>query len=113
MDFHDLLGIERKAARLESLRNRLAQRILNAPGVTHYGSLDPVLGRVILTVGFAKAQAPDLASWLLTKHRIHVTTALRAGINGIRISPNVFTTHEEVDSLGEILDRVAREGING
>jgi selenocysteine lyase/cysteine desulfurase len=35
----------------------------------------------------------------------------RAGINAIRISPNVFTTHEEVDRLGTILDRVGREGI--
>jgi len=113
LDFHNMLGRERKAARLESLRNRLAQRVLNAPGVTHYGSLDPSLCRVILTVGFEKAQATDLASWLLIKHRIHVTTVLRAGINAIRISPNVFTTHEEVDRLGATLDQVAREGMKG
>ena len=113
LDFHNMLGRERKAARLESLRNRLAQRVLNAPGVTHYGSLDPSLCRVILTVGFEKAEATDLASWLLIKHRIHVTTVLRAGINAIRISPNVFTTHEEVDRLGAALDQVAREGMKG
>jgi len=111
LDFHHLLGQERKAARLEALRNRLAQKVLNAPGVTHHGSLDPRVCRVVLTVSFDKVQAIDLATWLLTKHHIHVTTVRRAGINAIRISPNVFTTHEEVDRLGTILDRVGREGI--
>ena len=35
----------------------------------------------------------------------------RAGIDGIRISPNVFTTFEEVDRLGKILAEVAAKGI--
>jgi isopenicillin-N epimerase len=113
LDFHKMLGQERKAARLESLRRRLAQKVLNAPGVTHYGSLDPSLCRVILTVGFDKAEATELARWLLTRHHIHVTTVLRAGINAIRISPNVFTTREEVDRLGAILAQVGREGLKG
>lgn len=109
--FHKMLGRERKAARLDLLRERLAQRVLNAPDVKHYGSLDPTLCRVILTVGFEKVPAVELARWLLTKHHIHVTTMIRAGIDAIRISPNVFTTHEEVDRLGAILERVAREGV--
>ena len=113
LDFHHMLGRERKAARLESLKVRLAEKVLNAPGVTHYGSLDSNLCRVILTVGFDKVPASELAGRLLSKHHIHVTTVMRAGISAIRISPNVFTTHEEVDRLGTILDKVARNGING
>ena len=113
LDFHQMLGRERKAARLEALRNRLALKVLNAPGVTQYGSLDPNICRVMLTVGFEKARPTELANWLMSKHHIHVTTAMRAGINAIRISPNVFTTHEEVDRLGNILDKVARDGLDG
>ena len=40
----------------------------------------------MLTVGFAKTPTRDLASWLLTKHHIHVTTALRAGVTDIGIT---------------------------
>lgn len=112
LDFHDTIGMERKAARLEFLRNRLADKVLNAPDVIHYGSLDPAVCRAILAVGFKKAPTFELAGWLLAKHRIHVTTMVRAGMDAIRISPNVFTTLEEVDRLGDILNDVARNGIS-
>ena len=64
-----------------------------------------------LAVGFDKAETIMLAGWLLSEHNIHVTTVVRAGINAIRISPNVFTTLDEIDRLGAILDKVARKGI--
>lgn len=110
LDFHEMLGRERKAERLETLRKRLAQRVLNVKGARNYGSLDPAVCRAVLTVGFGDLRAYDLAGWLLTNHRIHVTTVLRAGIDAIRISPNVFTTFEEVDRLGAILDKVGKDG---
>ena len=74
-------------------------------------NLDEDVGFDRLTVGFEKVETPVLASWLLTKHHIHVTSAVRAGIDGIRISPNVFTTFEETDRLGKILADVANNGI--
>ena len=112
LDFHNMLGRERKAARLELLRSRLANYVLNAPGVKNYESLDPERDRVMLALEFEKADAIALAGWLLSEHRIHVTTVVRAGMNAIRISPNVFTTIAEVDRLAAILDKVAREGID-
>src|SRR5437899_1471597 len=109
LDFHNMLGRERKAERLETLRNRLAKYALNAPGVKNYTSLDPERDHVLLAIGFDKADAIPLAGWLLSEHKIHVTTVVRAGMNAIRISPNVFTTFAEVDRLGAILDKVARD----
>lgn len=112
IDFHEMLGRERKAARLEALRRRLPDKVLNAPNTVLFSSLDPETCRAVLTIGFGRIGAMELASWLLEKHRIHVTTMVRAGLDGIRISPNVFTTEAEVDRLGTILDLVARNGID-
>jgi selenocysteine lyase/cysteine desulfurase len=111
LSFHQMIGRDRKASRLEYLRQRLAEKVLNAPGVTHYGSLDTNVCRVFLTIGFKSASATEVANWLLTKHGIHVTTVLRAGIIAIRISPNIFTTLEEIDRLAALLEKVARYGI--
>lgn len=111
LEFHHRLGMGAKAARLQALRERLASHFLGHPGVRHYGSLDPNVCRAMLTVGFDKVETRVLAGWLYTKHRIHVTSAVRAGVDGIRISPNVFTTFEEVDRLGKILADVAANGI--
>lgn len=113
LDFHEMLGIERKAARLETLRARLAERVLAAPGVVHQGSLDTDRCRAILTVGLERVPARELASWLLVEHRIHVTTAIQGGVDGIRVSPNVFTTADEIDRIASALETAASRGIEG
>lgn len=111
LDFHEQLGVERKAARLEALRARLAAPLLAEPGVHHCGSLDPDRCRAMLTIGFAKVEPRPLAAWLWAEHRIHVTTVEEAGLSALRLSPNVFTTHDEIDRLATILVGVARNGI--
>ncbi|MCC7062597.1 MAG: aminotransferase class V-fold PLP-dependent enzyme [Planctomycetes bacterium] len=110
LDFHERLG-PRKAARLEALRQRLAAPLLAESGIRHCGSLDPNICRAMLTIEFAKVEPRPLAAWLWTQHRIHVTTAVDAGLRALRISPHVFTTHAEVDRLATILVGVARNGI--
>lgn len=108
-DLHATLGRERKARRLVYLRDRIARLVLDRPRVTNYSRLDTE--QPILTIGFGSVDAIPLAGWLLSKHKIHVTTIIRAGMNAIRISPNVFTTIDEVDRLGSILAEVAQKGI--
>ncbi|MCB9891462.1 MAG: aminotransferase class V-fold PLP-dependent enzyme [Planctomycetes bacterium] len=111
LDLHERLGADRKAARLETLRRRLVEPLLAREGITLLGSLDPDRCRVIATLHFAKAPARDLASHLWKEHGIHVTTVDRAGLEGIRVSPNVFTTCAEVDRLVTILQSVAQRGL--
>lgn len=109
LDLHNMLGRERKAARLAYLRNRLAEQLLNIPGVTNYSGLETE--QAILALGFEKADAIPLAGWLLSEHKIHVTTVTRGPMNAIRISPNIFTTTDEVDRLGSVLTKAAKSGI--
>lgn len=111
LDLHERLGCERKAARLQALRERLAAPLLAEAGVVPCGSLDPAVCQAMLTVGFAKVAPKVLAAWLWREHRIHVTTAEEAGLRALRISPHVFTTFAEVDRLAGILVGVARNGI--
>jgi isopenicillin-N epimerase len=111
LDFHDRLGLPRKAARLEALRQRLAAPLLAEPGIRQCGSLDPNVCRGMLTLEFAKVDPRPLAAWLWNEHRIHVTTAEDAGLRALRLSPHVFTTHAEIDRLAAILLGVARNGI--
>jgi selenocysteine lyase/cysteine desulfurase len=111
LDFHERLGRERKAARLEALRTRLAAPLLATPGVQHCGSLDPDRCRALLTVSLDKVPARALADWLWHEHHMHVKPVDRGGLQAIRISPNVFTTHAEVDQLASVLVTAARNGI--
>lgn len=111
LDLHDKLGCARKAARLQTLRARLAAELDGLSGVRQFGSLDETRARAMLTLGFAKVEARPLVDWLWREHRVHVTAVDAAGIDALRIAPNVFTAAEEVDALARVLRQVAKQGI--
>ncbi|MCC7398074.1 MAG: aminotransferase class V-fold PLP-dependent enzyme [Planctomycetes bacterium] len=111
LDLHERLGTATKVARLQALRERLAAPLLAEPGVFQCGSLDATRCLAMLTIGFAKVEAKALAAWLWQQHRVHVTTAVDAGLQALRLSPHLFTTAAEVDRLAAILVGVAQNGI--
>lgn len=109
LDFHEMVGRERKAARLEALRGTLASKIFDHPRIVNFGSLDPALARAVLLVGVSGIAAEQVAATLMTKYRIHVTTMSRAGVNAVRISPSIFTTQAEIETLANALKEIASE----
>ena len=53
-----------------------------------------------------------LAAWLLAKHSIFVTAIVNDFIDGLRISPNVYSTVQEIDRLSGALLYAAKNGIS-
>ncbi len=47
----------------------------------------------------------------MRKHRTVVTTINHAEFSGVRVTPNVYTTLDEVDRFSELLVQAARDGI--
>ncbi len=107
IDFHEWLGMERKFNRLQYLREKLWQGIEDEPKVINYGSLDPNKTCAMLAIGFKGKSAIEIAGRLANTHSFHVTTALRAGLDAIRISPNVFTSLTEVERLAKAIRECA------
>ncbi len=104
------IGIERKAARLRFLKNRWARRLEKVPGVRIHTSFDPAQSGGLANVGVAGVDVGKLTEFLWTKHRIIVTPIRRDDYQGIRVTPNVYTTLGEVDTFAQILEEVARKG---
>ncbi len=112
LTFHQGIGSERKAARLRFLRDRWMSRVAELPGVRSYTSRDPRFACGIATVGFEGRDPVKLAKRLWHQHRIIVVGIQHPEISGIRVSPSVYTTLEEidrfVDALVAIVDPSAR-----
>ena len=53
----------------------------------------------------------ELGSYLMDKHKIFTTPIKHAEFSGIRITPNVYTTLNELDRFCEIVTSVAKKGI--
>ena len=104
------IGIERKAARLRYLKNRWARRLEKIPGVRIHTPFDPAQSCGLANVGLDAVDCQKLGDHLWTKFRIIVVPIKRDDYQGIRVTPNVYTTLDEIDTFAEIVEGVAREG---
>jgi selenocysteine lyase/cysteine desulfurase len=109
--FHQGLGAERKAARLRYLRDRWMRRLAGGKGVTLHTSFDPAMGCAIGNIGLEGAHPEKLAEHLWNRRRLIVTPILHEEFQGLRITPNVYTTLGEVDAFAEEMEKVIAKGL--
>jgi selenocysteine lyase/cysteine desulfurase len=107
MTFHQGIGIERKAARLRYLRNRWANRLMATGKFRLHTSLDPAQSCAIGTVQVLAVPTGKAVQQLWDKWRIIATPIVHAEYEGIRVTPNVYTTLEEIDTFGEAMEKIS------
>jgi isopenicillin-N epimerase len=110
--FHRAIGSERKIARLRYLRDRWAKRLLaESDRVTVPTPLDTPYAGAIALFSVAGLDPGKLGTWLLDKHRVVSTPIVHAEFSGIRITPNVYTTTDEVDIFADRVLGAIKNGI--
>src|SRR4051795_13409701 len=109
LSFHDGIGIERKAARLRYLRNRWVTRLKSNPRIRIHTSLDPAQSCAIGTVQITTVPTAKAVPILWDKWRIIATPIVHAEYEGIRVTPNVYTTIEEIDTFADAMKRISDE----
>jgi isopenicillin-N epimerase len=97
LQFHEQIGDERKFARLRYLKQRWAERLERLPGARMLVGLEPNQSGAFGTMQFDTLDSGKLGDELLSKHNILVTPIAGPGFNGLRVSPNVYTSVEEID----------------
>ena len=110
--FHRGIGAERKAARLRLLRDRWAQRLVAAD--RRVKVLTPLNDTDSCGIGLLHVEGVDttkLQAHLWDKHRIMTTPIVHAEFNGLRVTPNVYTTMSELDLFSEKIEEVLRKGL--
>jgi len=112
VNFHESIGAERKAERFRYLRKRWADRLRGLPGVRMLNSEDPAQSCAIGFVSVKGVDATKLVGYLWNKHRIWTTAIVTPGeYEGLRVTPNVYTTLEEIDEFAAVMEKVAKGGI--
>ena len=110
--FHRSIGAERKAARLRVLRDRWARRLMAAdPRVK---VLTPLNNTDSCGIGLIYVEGVDtnkLQAHLWEKHRIMTTPIVHPEFNGLRITPNVYTTLSEIDTFAGKMEEVLKKGL--
>jgi selenocysteine lyase/cysteine desulfurase len=99
IDFHESIGIARKEARLRYLQRYWTDQVRGRPGITLNTPSDPARSCAIANVGVAGLEPAALARTLLERFRIWTVAIDSAGVRGVRITPNGFTSTAELDTL--------------
>jgi isopenicillin-N epimerase len=110
--FHHGIGVDRKIARLRYLRDRWAKRLLAES--SRVSVLTPLDNRQSGAIALFQVEGIDnvkLGAWLLNQHRIVNTPIVHPEFKGIRITPNVYTTLEEIDIFSDKVLEAVKKGI--
>ena len=111
LTFYQEIGPKRKEARLIYLRNYWANRLLENDRVHLHTSLKPGFACGIANVQIEGIDSGELNNWLFREHRILTTAIKHAEFEGLRVSPSVYTTREELDRFCDAVEHVIRNGL--
>ncbi|MCX6566311.1 MAG: aminotransferase class V-fold PLP-dependent enzyme [Candidatus Aminicenantes bacterium] len=117
--FHQAVGGERKAARLRFLTLRWAKALKVHPRVRILTNLgEPAEAWGVAAVNIEGIDVNDLARFLKSKYRIVVVPLVGGAppnqvfdYQALRISPNIYTTLEEIDTFVEGMEDAIKNGI--
>ncbi|MDQ3170581.1 MAG: aminotransferase class V-fold PLP-dependent enzyme [Acidobacteriota bacterium] len=106
--FHQGIGIDRRMARMVYLRNRWMDQIRDNPRVRIYTSPRPGEAGAIGTAQIVGMKPGDVTAKLWEKWRIIATPIVHPEFEGVRVTPNVYTTLEEVDTFADAMTTIAK-----
>ncbi len=108
LEFHEMIGSERKEKRLWYLKNYWMEKVKDVPKVKINTSLNPKWGCAIGNVAIEGKKPFDLEAFLFDRYKIHTVSIEWQNIHGVRITPNVYTTIGNLDLLVEGITTFAK-----
>ncbi len=108
LDFHENIGQDRKTARLRYLKNYWTEKVKDLPKIRFYTSMKDQFSGGMATVGIEGWDAEELLGHLFTTRKLHATPVQHEAVNGVRISPHVYTSLAELDLLVAELTAMAK-----
>lgn len=111
LNFHDAIGIERKEARLRYLKNYWSNKVKDIPKVKLHTSLKDEYSCAIGSVSIDGIECTDVDSKFFSKYKIHTVGIKLENFNHVRVTPNVYTTIENLDKLISAITDIAANGV--
>ena len=109
--FHNGIGGKRKEARLRYLSRYWMNRLKDVPKIRFNTSFDPNQSCAIANVQIEGTDPSAVGSYLFAQHKIFTTPIVHEEFQGIRITPNVYTTLGELDRFCGLMETIAQRGL--
>ena len=117
--FHQAIGAERKAARLRYLNLRWVNALKKYPRIKVLSETsEPPQAWGVMAVNIEGIDVRQLAKFLMDKYKIIVVPLVGGAppnsvfdYQALRVSPNVYTTLEEIDTFIEGMEDALKSGV--
>lgn len=107
IDFHQTLGGEKKEARLRYLKNYWAEQVKDVEGVQLNTSLNPAHSCAIANIAIEGMEPKAVSETLMKDHGIFTVAIQTKQIKGVRVTPHLYNTLEELDQLAAAIRQLA------
>lgn len=99
IDFHNAIGAARKQARLHYLKRYWVDQVKDHPSIRINTPLSPKFSGALCNVGIQNMEATVLNNRLFNEYKLHATPVTWEAIDGVRITPHVYTKLSDLDRL--------------
>src|SRR5690349_12854546 len=109
--FHNGTGGKRKEARLRYLARYWMNKLKDVPKIRFNTSFDPNQSCAIANVHIDGTDSKALTKYLFDKHHIFSVPIIHEEFQGVRITPNLYTTLPELDRFVDVMTEIAKNGL--
>jgi selenocysteine lyase/cysteine desulfurase len=111
--FNEGIGIERKSARIQYLKERWTNRLRQLPKVRFFSSLDPADSCGVTTFGVEGMDTAKIINHLIDKWGIVTIPQKHPDglFDGIRVVVNVSLSAREIDYFADVMEAIVKKGI--
>ncbi len=106
IQFHEKIGIQRKESRLRFLQEYWTKQVRNIKSIMVNTPADTQRACGIANVGVSNLKPAVLAKTLLEKYKIWTVAIDYANVQGVRVTPHVYTTTDELDVFVKALKSI-------
>jgi len=107
IDFHLTIGSKRKAERLHFLKEYWLTKALENPKIKSYTSLNSKYSGALASIAIEGKSRNEVVNELMNKYQIHTTNVFIENVDGVRITPHVYTSLIELDKLINALNQIS------
>lgn len=107
LDFHNTITTPRKQARLQYLKEYWTKQVEDIPKVRFNSPLDGKYSCGIANFAIEGKEPADIDTVLFNKYKIHAVSIVWENIKGVRITPNVYTSEQDLDKLVKAIKEIA------
>jgi selenocysteine lyase/cysteine desulfurase len=109
VDFHRVIGSERKQKRLYDLKKYWIDQVKSHPKIKILTPDPMALSGALGLVSIEGMEATDIDYYLFHEHHIHTVGIKYEKVNGIRVTPNVYTSFDDLDRFVKALLTLANK----